>query len=139
MVTLFVYIALFVIICVKSDPTEEVGYYKVSQGMFIEFDARRRMAELGEEEKLFYSINDGIEEVVLLHILLEDRDPCFQHSNHRFSHSNVHELSYLECLSPLVLFGYCYVTVLSTPPRCPNHPQLPHPLPQRTLLSGLKQ
>lgn len=55
MVTLFVYIALYVIICVKSDPTEEVGCYKVSQGMFIGFDARTRIAEL-EEEKLFYPI-----------------------------------------------------------------------------------
>lgn len=55
MVTLFVYIALYVIICVKSDPTEEVGCYEVSQGMFIGFDARIRIAEL-EEEKLFYTI-----------------------------------------------------------------------------------
>lgn len=55
MVTLFVYIALYVIICVKSDPTEEVGWYKVSQGMFIGFDARSRMAEW--EEELFYPIN----------------------------------------------------------------------------------
>lgn len=44
MVTLFVYIARYVIICVKSDPTEEVSCYKVSQSMFIGFDARSRMA-----------------------------------------------------------------------------------------------
>lgn len=32
MVTLFVYIAFYVIICVKSYPTEEVSCYKVPQG-----------------------------------------------------------------------------------------------------------
>lgn len=31
MITLFVCIALYVIICVKSNPTEEVGCYKVPQ------------------------------------------------------------------------------------------------------------
>lgn len=45
MVTLFVYIALYVIICVKSDPIEEVGCYKVSQGMFMGFDASTGIAE----------------------------------------------------------------------------------------------
>lgn len=55
MVTLFVYIALYVIICVKSDLTEEVGWYKVSQGMLIGFDTRKRMAE---REELLFPINE---------------------------------------------------------------------------------
>lgn len=61
MVTLFVYIALYVIICVKSDLTEEVGWHKVSQGMLIGFDTRSRMAE---REELLFPLMSNIEEIV---------------------------------------------------------------------------
>lgn len=55
------YIALYVIICVKSDLTEEVGWYKVSQSMLLDLI---QGVEWRKRGKLLFPLMSNIEEIV---------------------------------------------------------------------------